>query len=193
MRLSVARSLAVLMGLILTSSTLIILLIVWPSVKHILLLQGDIHSTQVNLEEQYLRTKHLRRSMKELGATIAQTKKFASATLLRGEELRLITELEAIAETHHVASTLDVEFSDPKTGESRGKGDIQDPHYRIAVLNQASFEDHLRYLDAIEALPYYLNIDRLEWNAARERDATGLVTLRFEGIVFVSGFSTSTP
>lgn len=160
---------------------LIIGLIIVPSVKRIIELKKNISDTHVLMEGQYQKVKQLRRSLRELKNVQTEVKEYAQSNLSPGQELSVITSLEALATKHNIKQTLHVALSDNPAGP------VSLPFYTFSFLNQGSWQHQLAYLKAMEELPYYLIIDSLQWEkSARGNASDNMLTLRFDARVYVS-------
>lgn len=181
--------------------------IILPSIRRIQTLRRDVNAIQEHLEKQYLKAQHLRRSVRELPNISRLINSFAEAAIKPGEELRVITELETIADRHKVEQTLrivttpaDLKASRSTTPPSSGseaaaeKIDSSDndrlsgkPYYQFSFITQGPFRNLINYLRAVEQLPYYLIIDQLQWERRKGDSTTSTpVILRFDGRIYVS-------
>ncbi|MFA5813059.1 MAG: hypothetical protein WC862_00905 [Patescibacteria group bacterium] len=155
----------------------IIFLVIIPSVSHIKNLKKDITKTEEFLEEQYQKTRNLQKSVRRFEEILEQTKKFNGIAIAEGEELSVITQLEQLAAQYNIEQNLDVRFnSEPALGAGLRS-------YTFSFLNLGLFADQMRYLKSFELLPYYLNIDSLDWQA---KQSEGAVTLRFNATVYAT-------
>jgi len=164
--------------------------IVTPTVNDILTIKGDINIIQGELEKRYERTQKLKRSIQELNSLREEANKFAQATIRQGEELRVITELENLANIYQIDQTLNLQFHDTSedkpTKGSKAKVHPLPQYYRFSFLNNGQFEDQLKYLQALETLPYYLIINNLQLEKrGGEEDVKSPITVRFDALVYV--------
>lgn len=68
--------------------------------RHIISTKNDIERTEAQLEDQYQKTKLLRRSISELDTIKQNMAQFNTVSIAKGQELQVIYELEQLA-THH--------------------------------------------------------------------------------------------
>lgn len=173
---------------IMAALLLIACAIIYPAVKNILELRGEINIIQQQLEERYEKTQKLKRSLKELSeikSIAAEMKK----TLARpGDELTIITALEKLAAEYQIDQTLNLEFID----EQKQKNENTIPralpqYYRLSFLNNGLFNNQLSYLSALQKLPYYIIIENinLEKRIQGEKKSIAPITLRFDAIIYV--------
>lgn len=160
-----------------TSAAIAILFfVIIPTVREIMLLEQHVTETQQFLENQYERTKSMRKSIVRLPEIEAAVKGFSLATIRRGEELSVITTIETIAELHHINQTLDVTA---RPGESS---------VTFSFVAQGTFQDLAQYIRALEVLPYYVFIDQLHFENRNPKTGdvdNPLLTLRFDAVIYL--------
>lgn len=165
-------------GLILLAGAFIVAGIVFPTAKRITALGEEIYETKKFIEKQYQRTKELKKSILNIDEVEQATRIFARTAIQPGEELRVITELEALAEAHHIAQSLSVRFNPG------------DPSFTFSFSNRGEFPDMIRYLRSMEQLPYYVFIDRLSWQRqilSRRSDVPeGALVLSFDAKIYMA-------
>jgi hypothetical protein len=180
--LSLKTRLVILICAMATAGGLIVALILLPTAKHISNLGQQIQQTERFMGREYERTRQLRKSIANLEAVTEDTRIFERAVIRPGEELRVITELEALAETHRIDQSLDVQFA-PGAGKKLAS-------FTFTFTNRGAFPDHVQYLKTLEQLPYYLFIDKLEWRRERTVRRTGPtegpLIMTFSAKVFVA-------
>ena len=172
-------------------SVIIISLIIIPTIKEILSLKNNITETQKFLEHQYEKTQRMRRSVHSLDGIIEQTKKFLNTTIQEGNELKVITELEKLAANNNIDQNLKAQKIDPK--EIKGLPSEEEKslppilkkraYYTFSFSNTGSFANHVNYLKEMEKLPYYLNINSLQFN---KKNTDNLLELRFDANVYIT-------
>ena len=171
-------------------SVIIAGIIIVPTIKQILSLKNSITDTQKFLEEQYDKTQRMRRSVHSLDEIIAQTEKFQNIAIQEGEELKVITELERLATNNDIEQSLRVQKIDPK--EIKGLPSEEEkklppilkkaPYYTFSFSNTGDFKDHIAYLKELEKLPYYLNINALQFE---KKGTDGILGLRFNANIYI--------
>lgn len=196
-RLSLTKSIALLLGSITLAIILITVLIGIPSIRHILHLRDDVETTQITLSNDFSKTQRLRRSLKDVKAIFAQIQPLQYIVIEHGKELDVITQLENIATNNHVTQDLDVAFVDPRlTGKAQPQGGtaLREPHYLMTFSSEGTTYNLLNYLQALEHLPYYITIDRLEWSNNKNTKAATVsnVRLRFTGFILVNDLQQAT-
>ena len=152
-----------------------------PSIKEISELEERISHTENFLENQYLKTKQLSRTIRKLDSTLLRSEKFNDIMLNEGDELKLITTLETLEKEIGIESTLKVDFVG---GDKKAK--IKNDYYKISFLNSGTYEKHIEYLKALEALPHYIIIKEIQFETRGGDKKTRNVIARFDGKIFVS-------
>lgn len=169
----------------------ILIIVILPAVKTITGLERDITHTQEFLEKQYEKTQRLKRSFHEIESILTTTKTLEEAGVKVGNELKIITQLEDLAEAHSIKQTLNVSFTDPKKdGEAKNKS-VPDqlkqlPYYTFSFLNNGSYEAHLSYLKDMEKMNYYFIISSMQWENRQQGQANGDITVRFDATLYVT-------
>lgn len=166
-RLTLKQSTFLLIGIISILMLGIVVGVVIPSIQKIKALKKEINQTQMDIENQYEQTKRLKRSLRELSTAKIETDKYKSAKIKRGEELYTITKLEALATAHHIEQTLHITEIDAG--------------FVFSFLNHGEFMDQINYLKALEGLPFYLLIERMQW----EKNSAATITVRFDAKIYV--------
>ena len=179
----------ILIGIITALTVAVAAVIIVPAVRTILGLERDIHQLQVFLEQQYQKTHQLRRSAQAVDELLAQIKQLDGAAMKKGDELRMIKRLEELAAAHRIEQTLAVDFTE--VAEAPFQADVKSQtlnqsQYTFSFLNHGRFDDHLRFLRALEAFPEYFIIRQMNWEK-RQHNAgeTNPITLRFDATVYV--------
>lgn len=159
-----------------------------PAIYHILDLEQAVSLTHKQLEEQYTKTRHMRRSVNELGSVEELANKYSQMTIQPGEELDVITKLESLAQQYAILQTLQVDFTDAKPAPGGKPAKVPLPYYSFSFACSGDFEHLFEYLNAIEQLSYYLSIDDMVWEKKKQNtnDTSTAITLRFTGKIFVS-------
>ncbi|MBD3311823.1 MAG: hypothetical protein GF349_05050 [Candidatus Magasanikbacteria bacterium] len=158
----------------------IIYFVLIPNAMKILKLQSDINQNQQFLEEQWQKSKHLKKSMQEFDTVKKEVEKYSAMTMKEGEELKIITELEAVAEKNNIRQNL--ELGDISNEEDP---DIGLKFYKFSFRNYGTYHDLVKYLKDIEELPYFINIDTLRFQRGSGNKYNAQVGLNFEGTIYV--------
>lgn len=172
----------------------ICLLIIRPTIKNILTLRNDIYKIQQELEQRHDRALKTKRSLQELETIKKENVKFIVFTVQRGDELKIITELENLAQKNNIEQNLDLAFIDEKEKKAEEKSPntkvkthALPQYFKFSFLNNGFFLDHVNYLRDLEKLPYYLIINNLNWEKSKtsQNNVAEKINLRFEGIIYV--------
>ena len=105
-------------------------------------------------EEQYQKIRLLKKSISELDTIKQETQKFKTASITKGEELRVIQGLEQLAPKHGVQQSLGVSYGDGV--------------YSFSFQASGNFYKLIEYIHDLETLPYYINISSMNWSGGGE-------------------------
>lgn len=178
--ISLKKKLFILTGSLMLAIVLIITFVLWPAVRTINSLGKNIEETEQYLEDQYLKSQRMQRSLRELDAIEMQVKNFEGLTIPPDTDLELITGLEALALAHNIEQNIDIQYVEDKKRTIDG-------YYEVSFLNHGTYKDHLEYLRTLEELPYYVHIQNitLERRGSSNSDKA-LATLRFTAKIYAS-------
>lgn len=168
---------------------LVIFLIVYPSAKHILQLRSDIKIIQEDMEERYIKTQKLKKSVMQLSQANENAQIFETAKISVKDQLEVITKLEKIASQNKIEQTVNVSFTDEKKGnpaDNSIKNSVLPQYYKFSFLNNGLFYNQINYLKDLEKLPYYVIIDNLQWEKRNTITSSTPVTLRFTATIYAN-------
>ncbi|PIT86396.1 MAG: hypothetical protein COU33_03395 [Candidatus Magasanikbacteria bacterium CG10_big_fil_rev_8_21_14_0_10_43_6] len=183
--------------LFVTSATITVVLfiisglVIVPRIQTIRDLHQSIFDTHKQVEREHEKTRHARKSLRELQSATLFAQEVERSILGPGKELAIITELEQISEQHAIDQTISISVTTIAGENIFPKASLQrlgiTEHYTISLLNQGTYENHMAYLRAIETLPYYVIIDALQWERRNSgTDDESIITLRLDGYIFIS-------
>jgi len=152
---------------------LVLAFIVLPSAKKILKLKGDIYDIQKTLEEKYTKVQTMKKSLTQLKQIKIETEKYQKAFVSSEDQLNIITELEKTALANNIEQTINVNLG------------VNASKYTISFTTNGLFQNQYSYLKALENLPYYININSLNWSKNGSSATSTPVSLRFEGNIYV--------
>lgn len=174
MKLTLQQRIFVFIGIIAITILIITGLIVWPSIKIIYGLKQDITKIENDMEQRYLNSLKLKRTMRELEEIKSQVAKYQQATIKKGEELKVITALENLANAYQIEQNLNAALGE------------KEKFYKFSLLNNGTFSNHVKYLQALETLPYYMIIKDVKFEKRQSQiGTTPTITLIFNGLVYV--------
>lgn len=169
--------------LILIGVLLVVAMIIAPSVRYIKTIRHQIEVTEAQIEEQYQKVRLLKKSINELNSIKKNIEAFEHITIKKGDELRVIRELEQTALSNNVQQDLGVAFTE------KGPG-IKYSFYTFTFKNQGDFQNLINHLHALEKLPYYISIDAIEFtkptNSRGQTVDSNEIILNFTGNIFSS-------
>ena len=160
-------------------------LVLAPRVKRINDLKGTVERSEDEIEKNYQRSVALRKSVSQLDEMAENVEKFEEMVITKGDELRVITLLENVAEKNNINQDLSVSYVAelPDGVDSERKNKLNRPYYNLTLSNEGRFPDLVRYMWEVEQLPFYLVIDKLSWRQ-KGKDVEDLVVLGFTGRVY---------
>ncbi|MFH1947503.1 MAG: hypothetical protein ABIJ23_05115 [Candidatus Magasanikbacteria bacterium] len=164
--------------------------IIFPSVQKISKLKTGIDQLQNELEQKYINSQKLRRTMREMDDVKIQSKIFTQAVIKDKQELEIITTLEDLAQKNSIDQTLNVSLvgDNTKNDKKNNPTDLS-KYYELSFLNNGFFENHINYLHDLERLPYYIIIKNIKFEKrqgiSNVDDKKTPVTLSFTGIIYV--------
>jgi len=142
----------------------IVFFIVVPSIKDIRKIKNDIKDQQIDLEEKYLKGQSLRRLSTKIKQVEEEIKVLDQVFVDKHNGLDFITALENIANKNNITQKLNLVSPDEIDEDVIIKNNIQ-------LSSKGSFDNIVNYLLDLEALNYYVNINRLEISSSK-RDGT---------------------
>lgn len=184
MKLGLKQKILITTGIIATILALVIIFVILPSVRKITEIKDDLGFVENHLEEKYQKTQKLHRSINELKSIQEKTAPLRDTVIKTGDELQIITELESLATLYSINQKLDITLIQNTQTDPGSNHKTLLQAYRISFLNKATFADHLKYLSALENLPYYLMIDNIQFNRTKGPLSDRSVIAKFEGIVY---------
>ena len=188
-RLTLKQRIISALGFIVLILLIILLFIVYPVAKKIHQLQKDINKIEVELEKRYENSQKLQRTVREIGQISKETNLLSQIMIKNGEELSLITELEALAEKYHIVQNLNVSLKEIATEERRA-GFTK--YYLLTFANEGRFSDHVKYLADLEKNSLYIITDNVRWEKTKANKAGDqTVLLNFSSIIYVDPESTN--
>ncbi|MDP3986327.1 MAG: hypothetical protein Q8P77_02775 [Candidatus Veblenbacteria bacterium] len=147
----------------------VVALIAWPSITTIKGLANQIYEQRVELEKLYTRGQVLKQTLKEYEEIKPAIPTLNRVYLTRGNELDFITTLETTATSVGVTHDIKLTTSDPKKSTNQLQYQLQ---------TQSDLPSFIRYLAALEALNFYININtiRLSTGAGDSQRANASTT-----------------
>ena len=140
-------------------SSIIICLIIIPTINNIKELRVNIVTQKIDLEKKIAKEKNMNILSEKLNKIEPQLEKFDKIFINQNRELEFITTLEEVANNNHVRQKISL---DPLLGQS------EQIYKKIPLgLNiQGKFYNLVKYLTNLETLNYYINIKSLEITTA---------------------------
>ena len=139
-------------GLIIIPFILIILFIVYPTIREIMAINTEIIQEREELEEKLARGLNMNKineAIQEIEGTI---KKLDSIFIKQNQELEFITKLENIAAESDIALNINSDFNGQKIAER-----IQQISLQVNI--SGDYMNILKFLQEVESLPNYYNLN----------------------------------
>jgi Tfp pilus assembly protein PilO len=130
---------------------LIIGFVIIPTVRYILQLDKQTDAIRLLLEKKNERAINFRSTIKQIEKIKNEAPDFSSHFFIGGQELKLITTLENLANKNNISQRIDNSNID-----STGKQQIL-----ITLTISGDYEKVLTYLGDLEKLPYFITVSRL--------------------------------
>lgn len=141
-------------GLISLSLLILIGFIVYPSVLEIIKINAEIRTEKEELQRKLNAGQNIKQLRQDLSETESLVKKLNGAYILKGDELKLITELENLAGARKLTININPGFSnDPKNSNQRT--------IPLAINTIGEYNDQMGFLKDLETRPYYYNIKQI--------------------------------
>lgn len=154
-RMQLKHKIVLITLLILGGVMLVVGAVITPSIRYITGIRHQIETTEAQLEEQYQKIRLLKKSINELERIKKDTQNFEYITVKKGQELRVIRELEQTALANNIKQDLGVEYTEKGQGVKQG-------YYTFTFKCQGSYQNLMGHLYALEQLPYYVIIDKID-------------------------------
>jgi len=123
-----------------------------PYEKEINLLHADINNKRVEIQKNNTTQRELGGIMSKLNQIELQSDKINKAFLNSNKQLEFITSIERLSEQYNINQTINLGIvADDKTSN-------------ITITAGGSFVDIFKFLNSLESLPYYININNLSLN-----------------------------
>jgi Tfp pilus assembly protein PilO len=163
--------------LIITGVTsLVIIGIIIPTVREIKNISTSIYNERIDLEKKYQRGQLLKQTVNDFEKIKPAKSKLTDIFFETNQELFIVTTLENIAANNSLTQKIQIQpQSTPKT----------ETHYSTLLLKitaSGDFASTMKYLSAIEALPYMINIKTIAIN----KNAENLIQSTIEAEVYMT-------
>lgn len=132
---------------------LIILLIIVPSVKEMRDISQQIKQQLIQLEKKYEQSQHLQKTTRDIKKIQSFTPELNKIFITEGTELEFVTSLENIAQQCEVYQIIDLKIAD---NQQQSLSAIP-----ITLEVRGNFTNVIKYINELEQLDYYININFL--------------------------------
>jgi Tfp pilus assembly protein PilO len=129
--------------------------IIFPTFKYIQNLEEETGQLREYLEKKYENTRTIRTSKKKIDEIESIVSHYPNFLFYRGDELKLITSLENLANSNKVTQKIDNSNLD-KFGD----------YINLSLTINGDYQNILKYLAALESGNYYFTITNLQLSSA---------------------------
>lgn len=129
--------------------------VIFPTIRYIRNLEQDTTGLREYLEKKYENTKTIRTSKKKIEEIESVVAKYPDFLFYQGDELKLITSLENLANNNQVTQKIDNSNLD-KLGDT----------VTLSLTINGDYQNTLKYLAALERENYYFIITNLQFASA---------------------------
>lgn len=160
MRLSIQKKVSIFIVFFSALSAAIIIFVIWPAIQRIIELRDQTYQLRLYLEKKYERSARLHNSLETIQQLKKTTANYGDYQFKKGDELKLITALENIAEKNKVQQNVDSSSFDVEGGKQAS----------LSVTITGNYDDCVRYLADLEnRVPYFLNVDSINLSPSNNR------------------------
>ena len=154
----------------------IIYFIIMPTISDIKAINHAVYLERIDLEIKYQRGQLLNKVLDDFEKIKSEETRFKNVFISAGQELEFIRSLEAIAESYDIIQDLQL-----LEGDDDKKNVYKTTYLIIEAVGE--FTKILNYLEEINALNHYYNIDTVTMTSDKTQD--GDVSLKIKGGIFI--------
>lgn len=154
--------------------------IVLPTINDIKTIKEAVQFEKIDLEKKYQRGQLLNKVLEEFEKIQLEEDKLKSVFIRQGEELQFVTSLEEIAENFNIKQKLKLEDVSEK------RPDLLYSTLKLSVDTQGRFIDTLKYIEKINQLSYYYNVQEISiTDISNLPSVEGLVETKMQGDIYI--------
>lgn len=133
--------------------------VIFPTYRYIRQIDRDIYNLRLTLERKNEQATNYRFAIKQIKKIELTMPPFSDYLFVSGNELELITTLETLASSHGIIQRIN----------SSNLDNITNQRILISLSVSGPYEEVLNYLNHLEHLPYFLNVNHLNLTAFFDR------------------------
>jgi len=164
MKTSLEKKMMISVGVLAVLALTISAVIIWPTVQKIRGMNRDTENLLRYLETKYENAKNLRSSLKKARDIKEEVLGFESHIFRKGDELKLITDLENIASQNGLTQKIENSNLDNITGQQA----------EISLLISGDYQKILKYLADLENNNYFININKISLTPIFDRTSNNI-------------------
>lgn len=152
--------------------------VIYPTYRYIRQLDKDTYDLRLSLEKKNEQATNYRFAIKQIDKLKLSMPSFEDHLFNSGNELKLITTLESLASSHGISQKIN----------SSNLDNITNQKILISLSITGTYEKALSYLNDLEHLPYFINVNHLSLTPLIDRyslSATNNVTLNLDISLYV--------
>lgn len=157
----------------------ILVIVIYPSVWEIIGVEKDVSQLRSFMERRYQKVLALRTGTEQVREIKEDVSKFSNHLFVHGDELKLITDLEGMANALGITEKI----------EHSNLDNITDNRVLIGVTIAGDYKQVLAYVAAVERLPYFLTITSARFSPITDRtnpDNVSNATVSLELTLYVN-------
>lgn len=166
MRLDLTKKTIIRVGALSLLALIIIFGIFVPTLNYVKKTSNESYKLRMFLEQKYEQSLRSRITRKKLGEIKNSAANFYPFLFKSGDELKLITFLEALSAKHNITQTINNSTLD-KTGSRMAS---------ISMGLSGSYNDILKHIAELEASDYFIYINQMQFTPAYARNAETVPT-----------------
>lgn len=132
-----------------------------PTINGVKNLRNDILNIEIDSANKITQEKNISDLNNKIKKIQPQLDKVNSIFISQNREIEFINALENLAGKYGVVQKLNIDFNNPAKGDTFSA-------VPVAIDTEGNFSNLINYLSALEAMPYYINIDSVSFTANNE-------------------------
>ncbi|MFA6548114.1 MAG: hypothetical protein WCT11_04205 [Candidatus Magasanikbacteria bacterium] len=177
MKLNTEKKTLIILAFFSITTLIVIFGVIFPTIRYIKNLEQETNVLREYLEKKYENTKAIRTSKKKIEEIESIVAKYPDYLFYHGDELKLITSLENLANNNHVTQKL-VNSNLDKLGET----------VNLSLTIDGDYQNIIKYLSALEKESFYFTITNLQISSAFNQQNNNLnaTTMNLDLILYVN-------
>lgn len=162
LKLDLTKKIIVRVGALSLLALIIVFGIFVPTLSYVKKTSDESYKLRMFMEQKYEQSLRSRITRKKLGEIKNSAANFEPFLFKPGDELKLITFLEALSAKHNITQTINNSTLDKTSGNQMAS---------ISMSLDGNYKDTLRYIAELEASDYFIYINQMQFSPAYTRNA----------------------